>query len=105
MTNINRDPLLRAIYDAAQTIEACGASEALTAAVMAVTAIHQHAERVLDERDAAIGREEALREALDALLEVAEQSVDTRQCSLGILRAMNQARAAIDAARAEDQSK
>ena len=52
MTNINRDPLLRVIYDAAQAIEACGASEALTAAVMAVTEIYQHAERVLDDRDA-----------------------------------------------------
>ena len=55
------------------------------------------------ERDAAIRRVEALREAVDALLEVAEQSVDTRQCSLGILRAMNQARAAIDAARAGEE--
>lgn len=54
MTNISRDPLLRAIYDAAQAVEACGASEALTAAVIAVTAIYQHAERVLDERDAAL---------------------------------------------------
>ena len=41
MTNINRDPLLRAIFDAAQAVEACGASEALTAAVMAVTAIYR----------------------------------------------------------------
>lgn len=59
MTNISRDPLLRAIYDATQAIEACGASEALTAAVMAVTAIYQHAERVLDERGAALARAEA----------------------------------------------
>lgn len=58
---------------------------------------------LIAERDAAIRRAEALREAVDALLEVAEQSVDTRQCSLGILRAMNQARAAIDADRAEGE--
>lgn len=62
MTNINRDPLLRAIYDAAQAVEACGASEALTAAVMAVTAIYQHAERVLDARDAALARIDLARE-------------------------------------------
>ncbi len=58
MTRLDRDPLLRAIYDATQAVEACGASEALTAAVMAVTAIYQHADRVLDERDEAIRRAE-----------------------------------------------
>ena len=33
-----------------------------------------------------------MRDALDALLEIVEQSVDTRTCSIGILRAMNTAR-------------
>lgn len=42
--------------------------------------------------DEAIARWGSLRTALDALLEVAEQSVDTRRCSTGILRAMNDAR-------------
>ncbi|MCC6475145.1 MAG: hypothetical protein IT514_15540 [Burkholderiales bacterium] len=34
----------------------------------------------------------AMRGALDALLEIAEQVVDTRRCSVGVLRAMNEAR-------------
>lgn len=34
----------------------------------------------------------SMRSALEALLEIAEQVVDTRRCSVGILRAMNDAR-------------
>ena len=36
-----------------------------------------------------------LRAALDGLLEIAEQVVDTRRCSVGVLRAMNTAREAL----------
>jgi len=85
MTNINRDPLLRAIYDAAQAVEACGASEALTAAVMAVTAIYQHANRVLDERD-------ALRAKLRAIVEWLERN-QPNVWREGLWDAINAARA------------
>ena len=114
MTNINRDPLLRAIYDATQAVEACGCSEALTAAVTAVTALYQHANRVLDERDAARARVEAAErdaELLDWL------STHPREATIRIGGDMQPAifwgisaapgtdmRAAIDAARAEEES-
>lgn len=74
MTNINRDPLLRAIYAAAQAVEACGASEALTAAVMAVTAIYQHAERALDARDAALARAEKAEKDAERHLDLLRQA-------------------------------
>lgn len=35
------------------------------------------------------------REACEGLLEIAEQAVDTRTCSVGVLRAMNTARSAL----------
>jgi hypothetical protein len=47
--NLSRHPIMRAIYDACQAVEACGASVALTAAVTAVGNITPHAERLLDE--------------------------------------------------------
>jgi phage shock protein A len=40
-----------------------------------------------------------LRQALDALLEIAEQVVDPETCSAGIRRAMDDARRALDRAR------
>ena len=135
MTNINRDPLLRVIYDAAQAIEACGASEALTAAVMAVTEIYQHAERVLDDRDALhaefdgtraeLAQARAERDAARARVEAAERdaelldwlSTHPREATIRIGGDMQPAifwgisaapgtdmRAAIDAARAEEES-
>jgi hypothetical protein len=42
-------------------------------------------------------REAALREHVAALVEVAERSVDTQTCSVGILRALNGAREALAA--------
>lgn len=47
---------------------------------------------VTAERDEAAAQVREMRSSLEALLEVAEQSVDTRRCSTGILRAMNDAR-------------
>lgn len=50
--NLSRHPILRAIYDASQAIERCGASPELTHAAVLTAALSEHAAALLDERDA-----------------------------------------------------
>ena len=49
---LNRHPILQAIHDACQAVEACGASVALTHAVTKVGDLHKMAVALLNERDA-----------------------------------------------------
>jgi len=52
--NLSRHPILRSIYDVAQAIEACGASEQLTRAVTLAGQLSEQAATILDERDEAL---------------------------------------------------
>lgn len=61
--NLKRHPILRAIYDAVQAIEECGASTKLTDAVYATTRLSEMAATLLDERDAALADAQTLQHA------------------------------------------
>jgi hypothetical protein len=67
MANLNTHPLVRAAYDVCQLIESCGASEALTRAVSAASALLDPIEELAKERD----RLKAENEQLTALLTTA----------------------------------
>lgn len=65
MTQLNRHPILWAIYHACQAVEQCEASPAETAAVIKVGEITPLAERLLDELDACLA---LLREVVEKAL-------------------------------------
>lgn len=76
-------PLLRAVQDAVDAIERCGASPELTAAVIAVSdVVRSEANRTLDALDAAQAKIAALREALARALDVIPDYTDGRNDAL-----------------------
>lgn len=62
---LNRHPILQAIHDACQAVEACGASVELTNAVTKVGDLHNMVVELLNQRDEAWAREPALSELGD----------------------------------------
>lgn len=109
MTDIQRHPILLAIYDVMQAIERCGASPELTDAIVLAVRLNKQAATILDELDVARAELDRVREALqparDALAAIDSSTDEARQrtgrmAEDACFYAAQRALMALDAARA-----